>query len=127
MKIQFTSVDLALAALAFIWALNFTVIKASLNEIDSYSFNALQFLSVMITTGMISLTILAIPNINDTNWNNVSHAAYGGAAYNGALSIGLAYLAWNIGHIRIGTVQTAAYINMVTVPGMGGFRDYSFK
>lgn len=262
MKIQFTSVDIALASLAFVWALNFTVIKASLVEIDPYSFNALRFIlasvciwgvlfykrawykipkktwgpilllgllgnlgyqwlfiagidltyasnaavmlgtipvwvaifshlsgieklnsfktagvvaafggvflisagnksglsfesatifgdfliilaamvwaaytimskkylsnftplqfsSVMITIGMISLTLLAIPNINDTNWSNVSYAAYGGAVYSGALAIGLAYLVWNSGIVKVGTVRTAAYQNMVPVLGMG--------
>ena len=37
------SADFALFSIAFIWALNFTVIKASLDEIDLYSFNAIRF------------------------------------------------------------------------------------
>lgn len=36
--------DLSLLFIAVIWALNFTVIKASLAEIDPYSFNALRFI-----------------------------------------------------------------------------------
>ncbi len=36
--------DLSLLGIAVVWALNFTVIKASLSEIDPYSFNALRFL-----------------------------------------------------------------------------------
>lgn len=35
--------DLSLLFIAVIWALNFTVIKASLSEIDPYSFNAIRF------------------------------------------------------------------------------------
>jgi drug/metabolite transporter (DMT)-like permease len=35
--------DLSLLFIAIIWALNFTVIKASLSEIDPYSFNAIRF------------------------------------------------------------------------------------
>jgi drug/metabolite transporter (DMT)-like permease len=35
--------DLSLFFIAVIWALNFTVIKASLSEIDPYSFNAIRF------------------------------------------------------------------------------------
>ncbi len=36
--------ELSLFFIALIWALNFTVIKASLSEIDPYSFNALRFI-----------------------------------------------------------------------------------
>lgn len=38
------SADLALFSIAFVWALNFTVIKASLDDMDPYSFNALRFI-----------------------------------------------------------------------------------
>lgn len=36
--------DLSLLSIAVVWALNFTVIKASLSEIDPYTFNALRFI-----------------------------------------------------------------------------------
>lgn len=36
-------VDLSLVLVAIIWALNFTIIKVTLNEIDPHSFNALRF------------------------------------------------------------------------------------
>ena len=36
--------DISLLFIAFVWALNFTVIKASLTEIDPYSFNAIRFI-----------------------------------------------------------------------------------
>lgn len=36
--------DLSLLFIAVVWALNFSVIKASLSEIDPYSFNALRFI-----------------------------------------------------------------------------------
>lgn len=36
--------DLSLFFISIIWALNFTVVKASLTEIDPYSFNAIRFL-----------------------------------------------------------------------------------
>lgn len=35
--------DLSLIFIALVWALNFTVVKASLSEIDPYTFNALRF------------------------------------------------------------------------------------
>ena len=36
--------ELSLLFIAVVWALNFTVVKASLSEIDPYSFNAIRFL-----------------------------------------------------------------------------------
>lgn len=44
MKTRFNLVDIALFFTSFIWALNFSVIKASLSEIDPYSYNALRFI-----------------------------------------------------------------------------------
>ena len=36
--------DLSLIFIALVWALNFTVVKASLSEIDPYTFNSLRFI-----------------------------------------------------------------------------------
>lgn len=36
--------DLSLFTIAFVWALNFTVVKASLSEFDPYTFNAIRFI-----------------------------------------------------------------------------------
>lgn len=44
MKTRFSLVDIALFFTSFIWALNFSVIKASLSEIDPFSYNALRFI-----------------------------------------------------------------------------------
>jgi len=44
LKTRFNIVDIALFFTSFIWALNFSVIKASLSEIDPYSYNALRFI-----------------------------------------------------------------------------------
>jgi len=35
--------DVTLFSIAVIWALNFSVVKASLSEIDPYSFNSIRF------------------------------------------------------------------------------------
>lgn len=52
-RIPFT--DVTLFTIAVIWALNFSVVKASLNEIDPYSFNSIRFI---LAAGMIWLIIL---------------------------------------------------------------------
>ena len=47
--------DVTLFSIAVIWALNFSVVKASLSEIDPYSFNSIRFL---LAAGLIWLIIL---------------------------------------------------------------------
>ncbi|HBQ60243.1 MAG TPA: EamA/RhaT family transporter, partial [Balneolaceae bacterium] len=37
-------IDLSLILVAIIWALNFSIVKVSLREMDPYSFNALRFI-----------------------------------------------------------------------------------
>lgn len=51
--ISFT--DVTLFSIAVIWALNFSVVKASLSEIDPYSFNSIRFI---LASGLIWLIIL---------------------------------------------------------------------
>lgn len=46
--------DVTLFSIAIIWALNFSVVKASLSEIDPYSFNSIRFL---LASGLIWLII----------------------------------------------------------------------
>lgn len=82
------------------------------------SYSPLQFSGMMIAIGAFSLTAIAIPEMSDTNWSGISSAAYGGVVYSGALSIGLAYLIWNNGLARVGTVRTSAYQNLVPVLGL---------
>ncbi|MFO7847126.1 MAG: DMT family transporter [Balneolaceae bacterium] len=52
-RIPFT--DISLFAIAVIWALNFSVVKASLSEVDIYSFNSIRFL---LAAGLIWTVIL---------------------------------------------------------------------
>lgn len=47
--------DVTLFSIAVIWALNFSVVKASLSEIDPYSFNSIRFI---MATGLIWVIIL---------------------------------------------------------------------
>ena len=41
---KFTRTDASLVLVAVIWALNFSIVKISLNEIDPFSFNALRYI-----------------------------------------------------------------------------------
>lgn len=82
------------------------------------NYSPLQFSGIMILTGAISLTLLAIPEMSDTIWSEISPAAFGGVLYSGALAIGFAYLVWNFGIVEVGAIKTSAYQNLVPVLGL---------
>lgn len=69
----------------------------------------LQFSAIINTISAINLTTIAIPFIPETNLSSLSAGALGGAVYNGLLSIGLAYLIWNNGILKVGAVKTETY------------------
>lgn len=105
--------DLSIIIAATVWAIYTIYSKKFLSR-----YTPLQFSTFMTTFGAIALVILAIPNSTETNWSQVSIAAYGGIVYSGLLAIGLAYLIWNNGLLRVGAVRTAAYQNLVPVLGL---------
>lgn len=105
--------DVIIILAAVVWALYTIYSKRFLAR-----YSPLQFSTIMTTIGAISLFLLAIPNAGETDWVNVSFAAYGGAVYSGLLSIGVAYLIWNNGIKRVGAVRTATYQNLVPVLGL---------
>jgi drug/metabolite transporter (DMT)-like permease len=105
--------DMLIITAAFVFGI-YTIYSKS--YLGSYS--PLQFSGMMIAIGAVSLTAIAIPEMHSTNWADISLAAYGGVVYSGALSIGLAYLIWNNGLARVGTIRTSAYQNLVPVLGL---------
>lgn len=62
------SADFALFSIAFVWALNFTVIKASLDEIDPYSFNAIRFILAATFIWIVIAQKKAWFRINKNDW-----------------------------------------------------------
>lgn len=105
--------DLVIIAAAVVWAVYTIFSKEYLAR-----YTPLQFSTFMTSFGAIALTLLAIPNASDTNWSDVSPAAYGGMFYSGLLAIGVAYLIWNNGLKKVGAVRTATYQNLVPVLGL---------
>jgi drug/metabolite transporter (DMT)-like permease len=105
--------DLIIIFAAIVWALYTIYTKRHL-----VNYTPLQFSAVMTTIGAISLTLLAVPHIHDTDWNQVSLTAIGGAAFSGLLAIGLAYLIYNNGIKVVGAVRTSTYQNLVPVLGL---------
>lgn len=105
--------DLTIIAAAVVWGLYTIYSKQFLSR-----YTPLQFSAVMTSFGGISLTLLAISYSGETDWRTVSIAAYGGIVYSGLLAIGLAYLIWNNGLLRVGAVRTSTYQNLVPVLGL---------
>lgn len=105
--------DIIIVLAALTWAV-YTI--RSKNFLSNYT--PLQFSAMMTLIGAVSLTILSFFVVGSTDWNNVSVPAYGGIIYSGALSIGLAYLIWNNGIVKVGPVKTSVYQNLVPVLGL---------
>lgn len=105
--------DLTIVAAAIVWAV-YTIY--SRQYLDRYT--PLQFSAFMTSLGAVSLLFLAIPSASATDWNNVSFAAFGGAVFSGLFAIGVAYLIWNNGLVKVGAVRTSTYQNLVPVLGL---------
>lgn len=105
--------DVLIILAAITWAI-YTI--RSKNFLQNYT--PLQFSAIMTLIGAVSLTIISFFIVGSTNWLEVSVPAYGGIIYSGALSIGLAYLIWNNGIVKVGPVKTSVYQNLVPVLGL---------
>ena len=81
-------------------------------------YNSTQYSGFMSIIGAIALILVGLPSLSNLNWSGISAAGYGGLVYSGLLSVGLAYLIWNDGIVKIGAVRTAAYQNLVPVLGL---------
>lgn len=105
--------DVTIVAAAAVFAL-FTILSKS--YLSRYT--PLQYSAFMTSIGAVSLTLLAIPFASGTEWQEVSAAAYGGIIFSGLLAIGVAFLIWNNGILKVGAVRTATYQNLVPVLGL---------
>lgn len=105
--------DLTIVAAAMVWAAYSIYSRHYLSR-----YTPLQFSAFMTTIGAVALVILAIPHLPETDWLQVSPAAYGGAIFSGLFAIGVAYLIWNNGLMKVGAVRTSTYQNLVPVLGL---------
>lgn len=105
--------DILIVIAAVTWAV-YTI--QSKKILDRYT--PLQFSALMTTAGAVFLTMLAFSGKAETDWSTVSIPAYGGMIYSGLLAIGVAYLIWNNGLVKVGAVRTSMYQNLVPVLGL---------
>jgi drug/metabolite transporter (DMT)-like permease len=64
------------------------------------------------------LVVLGLPALLSTPWRDVPAWAWGGVAYAGVLSVGVAYVFWYRGILRLGNSRTALYSNLVPVAAL---------
>jgi drug/metabolite transporter (DMT)-like permease len=64
------------------------------------------------------LVALGLPALLSTPWRDVPAWTWGGVAYAGVLSVGLAYVFWYRGILRLGNSRTALYSNLVPVAAL---------
>ena len=81
-------------------------------------YNSTQYSGFMSIVGAIALILVGLPSLSTLDWSGITAAGYGGLIYSGLLSVGIAYLIWNDGIVKIGAVKTAAYQNLVPVLGL---------
>lgn len=105
--------DLICILAAIMWAIYTILSKRFLKH-----YTPIQFSTLMAVLGSIMLFLIGLPSISKLNWSELSWGVYGAFFYSGAMAIGLAYLLWNYGLIKIGAVRTAAYQNLVPVLGL---------
>lgn len=105
--------DVIVLLSAVAWATYTILSKKYLKEYNSTQYSA--FISLI---GVITLVLVGIPDLLQTDYSSISLAGYSGILYSGLLSVGLAYLIWNRGVHKIGAVRTAAYQNLVPVLGV---------
>jgi drug/metabolite transporter (DMT)-like permease len=75
-------IELLLLLVAFIWALNFSLVKIGLNEIDPMSFNALRFLlATILMWGVVLKRGIWVPIRREDRWNLVVLGLTGNLLY----------------------------------------------
>lgn len=105
--------DIITILAAITWAV-YTILSKKYLKI----YNSLQYSALMSVIGLVGLMIIGLPSITKTDFSSISIAGYSGLFYSGFLSVGIAYIIWNYGIAKIGTIRTAAYQNLVPVLGL---------
>ena len=105
--------DVIVVISAIVWA-TYTILSKKYLKV----YTPTQYSTLMAIIGVLTLTSVGVPSIVDIDWEALTWEAYVGVIYSGAFSVGLAYLIWNNGIIKIGAVRTAAYQNLVPVLGL---------
>jgi drug/metabolite transporter (DMT)-like permease len=81
-------------------------------------YGAIRVTAWTLWTGTPVLVLIGIPALVSTPWRDVSVWVWAGVAYAGVLSVGVAYVFWYRGILRLGNSRTALYSNLVPVAAL---------
>jgi drug/metabolite transporter (DMT)-like permease len=81
-------------------------------------YGAIRVTTWTLWVGTPILILLGIPALVSTPWRAVSPWVWAGVAYAGILSVGVAYVFWYRGIVRLGSSRTALYSNLVPVAAL---------
>jgi drug/metabolite transporter (DMT)-like permease len=99
------------------WSLFAVLIKPYANRLDGRVVTA-----ITIVGGTLPLSLLALPALDRTPWDELSLATWGAIAYAGLASMVIAYLFWNRGVRLLGPTRTAAFGNLQPIFALAAAR-----
>ncbi|MEO1023571.1 MAG: DMT family transporter [Bacteroidota bacterium] len=105
--------DVIILLSAITWAAYTLLSKKYLKSYSTYSFSA--FMSLI---GFVTLSLIALPFLIKLDTSAITLTGGAGILYSGVLSVGVSYIVWNVGLVRLGAVRTAAFQNLVPVFGL---------
>ena len=102
--------DLIMVVAAALWGLNTNLQKPLLIR-----YSPLQLALIMVITGAVGLSLIAVPSAITADWGSVHWTYYLAAIASGALSIAIANTFWSFGVKHLGPGRTANFGNLVPV------------
>jgi drug/metabolite transporter (DMT)-like permease len=99
------------------WSLFAVLIKPYANRLDGRVVTA-----ITIVGGTVPLSLLALPALDRTAWDELSLATWGAIVYAGLASMVIAYLFWNRGVRLLGPTRTAAFGNLQPIFALAAAR-----
>lgn len=117
--------DFALLGIAFVWALNFTVVKASLSEFDPYTFNAIRFLLASSFLWLVVAKKRAWFRVAKKDWKLlIPLGLLGNLLYQWLFIIGINYTYAANAAVLLGTIPiwVALFSHIIAVEKMNRFK-----
>ncbi len=99
------------------WSLFAVLIKPYANRLDGRVVTA-----ITIVGGTLPLSLLALPALDRTAWDELSLTTWGAIVYAGLASMVVAYLFWNRGVRLLGPTRTAAFGNLQPIFALAAAR-----
>lgn len=99
------------------WSLFAVLIKPYANRLDGRVVTA-----ITIVGGTLPLSLLALPGLDRTAWDDLPLATWGAIVYAGLASMVIAYLFWNRGVRLLGPTRTAAFGNLQPIFALAAAR-----